>query len=288
MNKTLFSEYKPKNKWLVCIDSDGCAFDTMEIKHKECFCPSTIHKWGLQPISKYAREAWEYGNLYSKDRGRTRFHEILILFDLLVERKEVQDYGFVLPDIEPLRQWIKTSPALNNADLAKHDNPVLAQTLDWSLDCNRRIAEMVYGIPPFPGVRESLQKLAEVADIAIVSATARESLEHEWNEHGLMDYISQLCAQEDGSKSDCISALAVHYAPGNVLMIGDAPGDMEAAQKSGVLFYPIIPGNEIASWHEFVENGADKFLSGNFAGDYEAALLQAFDESLPDVPPWKK
>ena len=26
----------------VGIDSDGCAFDTMEVKHKECFIPNTI------------------------------------------------------------------------------------------------------------------------------------------------------------------------------------------------------------------------------------------------------
>ncbi|GEM_PF-5586714 len=25
--------YTPKHEYLVCIDSDGCAFDTMEIKH---------------------------------------------------------------------------------------------------------------------------------------------------------------------------------------------------------------------------------------------------------------
>ena len=52
-------------KFLVCIDSDGCAFDTMEIKHKECFCPSYINYFGLQAVSKYARDAWDFANLYS-------------------------------------------------------------------------------------------------------------------------------------------------------------------------------------------------------------------------------
>ena len=33
-------EISPKHKFLVGIDSDGCAFDTMELKHKECFIPS--------------------------------------------------------------------------------------------------------------------------------------------------------------------------------------------------------------------------------------------------------
>ena len=71
----------PQHDYLVCIDSDGCAFDTMEIKHKECFCPAFIKVFGLQPISKYVREAWEYGNLYSVHRGRSRFIEILLVFD---------------------------------------------------------------------------------------------------------------------------------------------------------------------------------------------------------------
>lgn len=51
------SRFTPAKRRLVCIDSDGCAFDTMEIKHKECFCPAYIGHFSLQPISKYAREA---------------------------------------------------------------------------------------------------------------------------------------------------------------------------------------------------------------------------------------
>jgi len=35
-------DLEPKFDFFVGIDSDGCAFDTMEIKHKECFCPNII------------------------------------------------------------------------------------------------------------------------------------------------------------------------------------------------------------------------------------------------------
>ena len=40
---------------------DACfrAFDTMEVKHKECFIPNTINSYNLQGVSKYAREAAE-------------------------------------------------------------------------------------------------------------------------------------------------------------------------------------------------------------------------------------
>lgn len=289
MERVLFPAYTPSCQRLVCIDSDGCAFDTMELKHKECFCPATVHAWGLQPISKYVREAWEYGNLYSKDRGRSRFHEIILVFDLLAQREEIKAYGFTLPDIEPLRKWVAESPVLNNDGLAERaDDPVMRRALDWSLEMNQRVAEMVHGVPPFPGVRESLEQLKGKADIAIVSATPREALEREWGENGLMPYVRQLCAQEDGNKRECIQALGRHYQPGQVLMIGDAPGDMEAAKANGALFYPIIPGGELASWQAFAQEGAQRFLEGTFAGGYEVARISAFDKSLPDTPPWQR
>ncbi len=61
----------------------------MEIKHKECFCPNTIKWWDLQPVSKYAREAVEFVNLYSKWRGINRWPALTMVFDLLEERPEV-------------------------------------------------------------------------------------------------------------------------------------------------------------------------------------------------------
>ena len=41
-------KFTPHCPFLVGIDSDGCAFDTMELKHKECFIPVTINYWELQ------------------------------------------------------------------------------------------------------------------------------------------------------------------------------------------------------------------------------------------------
>ena len=291
MEKKLFAGYAPQLKRLVCIDSDGCAFDTMEIKHKECFCPATIHAWGLQPISKYVREAWEFGNLYSRDRGRSRFYELPFVFDLLEERPEVQRIGFELPDITSFRRWQRTAPVLNNEALkaeADKGDPVMQRALAWSLEMNRRAADMVYGIPPFPGVRESLIRLFDEADIAIVSATPREALEREWAEHDLMRYVHQLCAQEDGSKKECIAALLACYTPENVLMIGDAPGDLEAAHENGVLYFPIRPGQEMESWQEFYGEGLTRFLNGSFAGAFEAEQIGRFNACLPTVPPWKQ
>ena len=82
-------DHQPQHEYFIGIDSDGCAFDTMEIKHKECFCPNIINYWDLQAVSKYAREAAEFVNLYSKWRGINRWPALVKVFDLLVERKEV-------------------------------------------------------------------------------------------------------------------------------------------------------------------------------------------------------
>jgi hypothetical protein len=86
-------EFTPKHEFFVGIDSDGCAFDTMEIKHKECFAPNIIKYWDLQAVSKYARAAAEFVNLYSKYRGINRFPALMKVFELLRDWDEVQRRG---------------------------------------------------------------------------------------------------------------------------------------------------------------------------------------------------
>ena len=287
MGKEVFESFRPGHQRLVCIDSDGCAFDTMEIKHKECFCPAMIKHWGLQPISKYARMAWEFENLYSKDRGLSRFITLYRSIELLKDWDAVREYDFEFPDTGALGRWLREAPAANNAALAGSGDPVLERTLCWSLESNERISDMVYGIPPFPHVKESILSLSREADIIVVSATAREALQREWEENGLLPYVSMICSQDEGSKKECISRVKDHYAPDCVLMIWDAPGDMRAAHDNGVLFYPIRPGDEVGSWKEFKEVYMEMFLNRTYGSGSEAALIGRFDECLPVLPPWK-
>ena len=51
---TVTEDYLPNYEFFVGIDSDGCVFDTMELKHKECFIPAFINHYELQGVSKYA------------------------------------------------------------------------------------------------------------------------------------------------------------------------------------------------------------------------------------------
>src|SRR5438477_10312909 len=86
-------DFTRKHEFLVGIDSDGCAFDTMELKHKECFIPCTISHYELQGVSKYAREAAEFVNLYSKSRGINRFPALIETLGWLLRRPEVRQRG---------------------------------------------------------------------------------------------------------------------------------------------------------------------------------------------------
>jgi phosphoglycolate phosphatase-like HAD superfamily hydrolase len=286
-------QLEPHHDFFVGIDSDGCAFDTMEIKHKECFIPNTIKHWGLQPVSKYAREAAEFVNLYSKWRGTNRWPALVQVFDLLRERPEVRARGFTPPQAPSLRAFI-ADPRYpkSNAGLAaylkEHSGDLELETgLAWTEGVNAFVADIVHGVGPYPYVRESLQRLAEHADLIVVSATPLEALEREWAEHGLAQYVRVIAGQEMGSKQQHLKLAAQgKYPPDHILMVGDAPGDMRAAKANDVLFYPILPGHEAEAWQRFYEEAADKFLAGEYAGEYEAARVAEFEALLSDVPPW--
>jgi len=284
---------QPEHAFFVGIDSDGCVFDTMEIKHKECFIPNVINHWGLQSISKYAREAGEFVNLYSRWRGVNRWPALIKVFDLLSERAEVQRRGASIPAVPKIREFIASDlPKSNDSLSALVDDtgdPELTKALAWSLAVNATIADMVHGVAPFPYVREILDRMTESADAIVVSQTPVEALVREWQEHSIDGYVKVIAGQELGTKTEHLRyAAAGKYDRDKMLMIGDAPGDMRAAKANGALFYPINPGAEEASWERFHEESYDRFIAGTYGGAYEEALIAEFETYLPDVPPWKR
>ena len=282
-------DFTPQHDYLVGIDSDGCAFDTMELKHKECFIPNIINHWELQGVSKYAREAAEFVNLYSKSRGINRFPALVETLEWLQKRPEVKARGVNIEIPQSLVEWIEGETKLGNPALERAVNGSndegLKRTLKWSLAVNQSVTDMVRGVPPFPLLRESLQLLSEKADNLVVSATPQEALQREWDEHDLTQFVVAICGQEIGTKQESLQA-AAKYAADHTLMIGDAPGDYKAAVANKALFYPINPGAEEASWRRFHDEGIDRFLSGTLAGEYQQALLDEFDSFLPEKPPW--
>jgi phosphoglycolate phosphatase-like HAD superfamily hydrolase len=283
-------DFKPAREFFVGIDSDGCVFDSMEIKHKECFTPMFIKHFELQAVSKYARETWEFVNLYSKTRGANRFPALSRALNLLRERPEVQARGVKVPDTEALDAWLARETKLGNATLAaevRNGNHGLAQIKAWSDAVNASIEDIVRGVPPFPLVRECLARMDGRADAMVISQTPTPALEREWAEHGLEKAVRLIAGQELGTKTEHLQhAAAGKYPAEKILMIGDAPGDFKAAKANGVLFYPINPGREEASWQRLHEEALDRFFRGSYTADYEAALIREFDARLPEKPGW--
>jgi phosphoglycolate phosphatase-like HAD superfamily hydrolase len=288
------AELEPRHGFFIGIDSDGCAFDTMEIKHKECFTPNTIKHWSLQAVSKYAREASEFVNLYSKWRGINRWPALVMVFDLLRDRQEVRARNVVPPEAPRIREFIadEAYPKSNDglkAYMERNPDPELDVAWAWTHGVNETVADMVHGVPPFPWLRESLSFLEDKADMIVVSATPVEALSREWQEHDIARFVRVIAGQEMGKKALHLKlAAAGRYAPDRILMIGDAPGDMKAARANNALFYPINPGAEEESWRRFHEESVHVFLAGEYAGEYEGRLIAEFESLLPDTPPWRR
>lgn len=262
----------------------------MELKHKECFIPCFINHYELQAVSKFAREAWEFVNLYSRSRGVNRFPALVETLRWLQKRPEVARRGVEVQIPATLEAWVKQETRLGNPTLEKKvaetNDPALSQCLRWSKAVNAAVDEIVRHVPPFPYLRESLEKLAGRADRIVCSATPQAALQKEWAEHKIDGFVSQICGQETGTKKEILAA-ATSYPANQVLMVGDALGDYSAAQANNCLFFPINPGEEEASWERFYVEGIDRFLGGTFAGDYQEKLLAEFRRFLPEQPAWK-
>lgn len=133
---------------------------------------------------------------------------------------------------------------------------------------------------PFEGTREGLAAAHIFADVAMVSSANRDAVEEEWGKFGLLAHTDIVLAQDVGSKAACIAEmLKFGYDPSKVLMIGDAPGDCDAAEKNGVCYYPILVNHEKDSWDEAVAKAYDIFRSGDYA-PYGQQKKQEFMQNL--------
>jgi phosphoglycolate phosphatase-like HAD superfamily hydrolase len=290
-HQTILEKMKPSREFLIGIDSDGCVFDSMEVKQKEFFIPNALKYFDLFEISKILQETWEFVNLYSIYRGGNRFTSIIKVFELLNERKEIRDKGFKLADLSSLKEWVRTETKLSNANLRKYFesnyDPDLERVVNWTEAVNKDISEKLRNIPPFPHAIQAIKKISVFADLIIVSQTPLEALEREWEEHDMKKYVKVIAGQEHGTKTEHLALAGKGKYPDNkIIMIGDAKGDLDAARKNGILFYPIIQGKEDESWERFINEGLGKFSRGEYEGNYENKLLMEFQKFLPEKPPW--
>jgi len=290
-------DFKPQKKFFVGIDSDGCAFDTMGIKQRECFCPWMIAYFGLQPVAQAARECKEFADLFSRTRGANRHKTARrILTELLPSHPMVKARNFQVPQFPHYFAWVDDPKSLLSNEglkqaIAKTSNVDVRSELElalrWSERVNLAIKDIVKGMPPFPFVRECLEKITSLADVIVVSATPCEALQREWEEHSIAKYAEIIAGQEMGKKAEHLNfATKGKYEKNHVLMVGDAPGDMKAAKSNDALFYPVNPGDEVESWKRLHDEAFDKFIDGRYAGSYEEKLIEDFLQHLPETPLW--
>ena len=272
-------EFTKRHDYLVCVDSDGCAMDTMDCKHIYCFGPCMVAEWGLREWEKPILERWNVINLYSMTRGINRFKGLSIALT------EIDAQYTPIADLADLQAWVDSGAAPSNDAIQKAidetGSPILKKALSWSKAVNEGINALPEEVKkPFPGAKEGLAAAAQFADIAIVSSANRDAVLEEWTKFGLLDYVDIMLAQDCGSKAHCIAEmLKFGYAPDHVLMVGDAPGDQDAAAQNGVYYYPILVRHEAESWETLRETGFARLQNGTY-GPYEKERTAAFLENL--------
>ena len=218
-------------EYLICIDSDGCAIDSMDIKHKKCFGPCMIKEWGLEKWQDEILTRWDEVNLYSVTRGINRFLALRMILS------EVNDKYTQISGTEEFSKWCEETDTLSNDEVKKMIgiNEIYQKALRWSQSVNTEIENISADIRPFEEVRTALNYIHKKADIAIVSSANPKAVDDEWTRFGLMEYVDYLMAQDKGSKKECIGKLlSMGYEKDKTLMIGDAIGDEKAAKSNDV------------------------------------------------------
>ena len=280
---SIFDSFVKKHEYLICIDSDGCVMDTMNCKHFHCFGPCMVIEWGLDEWKDEILKRWNEINLFSMTRGINRFKGLAIALS------EIHEKYTPITGIAYLQHWADTAPALSNDSVAAaaanaecdDAKTVFEKALSWSKAVNASIVALPEELKiPYAGAKEGLAAAHTFADVAMGSSANRDAVEEEWGKFGLLEHTDIVLAQDVGSKAACIAQmLKFGYDRKNVLMIGDAPGDCDAAEKNNVWYYPILVNHEKASWDEAISIAFSKLQSGAYA-EYEVQKKKDFLANL--------
>ena len=280
---SIFDSFVRKHDYLVCVDSDGCVMDTMNCKHFHCFGPCMVTEWGLEEWKEEILDRWNVINLFSMTRGINRFKGLAMALG------EINEKYKPITGIAALQHWADTAPALSNDAVAKAASDatdpdaklVFEKALSWSKAVNAAIVELDEALKvPYDGAKEGLAAAHTFADVAMVSSANRDAVEEEWGKFGLLEHTDIVLAQDIGSKAACIKEmLKFGYDLDKVVMVGDAPGDCDAAEKNGVHYYPILVNHEKESWDEAIAVAFSNLQSGAYA-EYGAQKKQDFLHNL--------
>lgn len=254
--------------------------DTMDIKHFQCFGPCMVREWGLEQWEEALLERWNEVNLYSMTRGINRFKALAIVLH------EASGKYRSIDGIDAFVRWCETASELSGEALSKMETDEAHVCFQKALSWSKAVNAAIGGLPeeakkPYEGVAEGIRAAHEKADIAIVSSANKQAVVEEWERCGLLPFTDIVLTQTEGSKAYCISRLLeAGYERDHVLMIGDAPGDHQAAGQNGVCYYPILVKREAQSWRQFREEALERFLNGSYRGGYENQCAADFEKNL--------
>ena len=278
-----FHRLKKKHSYLVCVDSEGSVMDAMNRKHYHCYGPCMVRCWDLEPWRIEVLERWNEVNLYQLTRGINQYQALAIVLT------EINGRYMPIPGVKELRSWVESAQTLSDEALEQtiatypegEGKVCLEKALAWSKEAKANIA-LIPGelMHPFPGALECLRTMGEFADVVVVSGANRDTVLDEWKRHQLIQYADLVLTQENGTKTACIRRLMeMGYNKEQVLMVGDAPGDCDAAEENGVGFFPILVEHEQDSWEELRFVGLHMLKNG-LLEEYLAEQKRAFLSNL--------
>ncbi len=309
--------WKPENKFLCCFDVDGHLLDNMTSKQMIVFQPHFMDIFGLRDIETFYRLHAEHHNLWGKNRGCDR-HEAksLTLGSLLEDPQLVPglDQGMkdklkgIKVSIDKYIDHIdKTGNAYGFDSLHEFykenpDDDNLMRLLVWSKASDLTFPFVTIPMLPFPKVAETFGFVSSVADVLIVSKTPYVDICNWLEHHELDQYVTAVAGKEQGGKDEHI-CLAMggkfdaatktiveqgsNYTPDHVIMGGDGGGDLKAARKNGVFFFPTPPGHEEKAWDVAQEEVFQPLFDGKYAS-FEMAKIKEFEEAMLPVGPWEE
>jgi len=291
----------------------------MTSKHEKGFSRAFVSRFGEGESEEALAEVWRFVNLRSRSRGANRYKALALSLRLLPSHPGIGKARLLWTrTADALEAWLATEPAPTRATLesaisaydsrqagiAGKNSPsvgrdgsgrrknYLAEILGFSLEADAAIA----ALPPseaFENAASFVPRLAEKAELMVLTAAPEAVASGEWSRAGLLRHIGSVSGQERGPKAQALSmARADLVSKGasvegaRVLVVGDALGDLEAARANSAAFFPIVPGREEESWERFSSSGFEDFVAGKSGSG--GGLLAAFLDALPLLPPWKK
>jgi FMN phosphatase YigB (HAD superfamily) len=278
----VYNQLNKRHDYLICIDSDGCAMDTMKCEHFHCYGPCMVMEWELDQWRVEILERWNEINLFQMTRGINRYKALALALS------EVDENFVTIPGVQTLKAWAEnvdqlSSDALQAAIAITPDlegKECLRKAMAWSEAVNDNILMLPDDLkPPFRGVKKALVASRVMADIVVIGDN-RDKVNQEWNACSFMMYVDSVFTRDQGGLDACLTkAEKLGYDPGHILLVGDTPIDLQMAEEKGICFYPILVGHEKQSWFEFVDRGLEWLTSG----DYDAYQFEKKAQFLKNL-----